>query len=358
MSEYLPAVSEAHAVMGQLERMVRDPNIQVDKIESLYRMMKEERHHTEVRAFNQAMRRAQLEMEPIVRDVENSHTGTKYARLEKIDGIMRPIYTSHGFSVRYGSAVCPIPEWQRITCTVSHDDGHFETHFLDAPPDMTGAKGRPNKTGAQAVGSIVTYLRRYLLAMVFNIVLADEDDDGQGGQQQQTETRKQPLRTHAWLQPLEERDHRQWMLNVKRLLDEATEEQQVNAIATHRNVQRAISTGSPKLSQSLRDYITVTRARITGQSIDDDGDFDPIADLRPMIAAMTLEDIRNISHNTTVQNLMSDLLPPDMDAVNELIELRRAELMKGEIDGTETNGSSAGTGTGPDTQASEHEGPG
>lgn len=34
-------------------------------------------------------------------------------------------------------------------------------------------------TPVQAVGSTVTYLRRYLSAMVFNVVLADDDDDGE-----------------------------------------------------------------------------------------------------------------------------------------------------------------------------------
>ena len=124
---------------------------------------------------------AQSEMLPVVRDAKNSHLGNKYAKLETIDAAMRPIYTRHGFSVRFGSAPAPTEGYIRITCTVAHAGGYFEENYLDAPIANLGSQGgRTATTGVQAVGSAVTYLRRYLLGMVFNIVLADEDDDGEG----------------------------------------------------------------------------------------------------------------------------------------------------------------------------------
>jgi len=82
--------------------------------------------------------------------------------------------------VRYGSAPSPHEGWLRITCTVAHDDGYFEENYLDAPVSLTGSQGgRMAVTPVQAIGSTVTYLRRYLLGMVWNTVLADDDDDGE-----------------------------------------------------------------------------------------------------------------------------------------------------------------------------------
>ncbi|HEY2418841.1 MAG TPA: hypothetical protein VGH84_13035, partial [Steroidobacteraceae bacterium] len=50
-----------------------------------------------------------------------------------------------------------------------------------APVSLTGSQGgRMAVTPVQAIGSTVTYLRRYLLGMVWNTVLADDDDDGEG----------------------------------------------------------------------------------------------------------------------------------------------------------------------------------
>jgi hypothetical protein len=124
---------------------------------------------------------AQSEMLPVVRDAKNSHLGNRYARLETIDAAMRPIYTRHGFSVRFGSAPSPREGDIRIICTVAHSGGYFEENHLDAPLGTTGSQGgRTQTTPVQSVGSAVTYLRRYLLTMVFNIVLADDDDDGEG----------------------------------------------------------------------------------------------------------------------------------------------------------------------------------
>jgi hypothetical protein len=144
-------------------------------------MQREMEHDQARRAFNQAMADAQAVMPPVVRSATNTHLRNKYAKLEDMDREMRPIYTDHGFSVRFGSAPAPFEGYIRITCTVAHASGYFEENYLDAPITAVGSQGgKTATTSVQAVGSAVTYLRRYLLGMVFNIVLADEDDDGEG----------------------------------------------------------------------------------------------------------------------------------------------------------------------------------
>jgi hypothetical protein len=169
------------ALLSFIERAAKDPEFDVQKFGELLRLQRDVGHDQSRRLFNQAMADAQSEMLPVVRDAKNSHLGNKYAKLETIDAAMRPIYTRHGFSVRFGSAPAPTEGYIRITCTVAHAGGYFEENYLDAPIANLGSQGgRTATTGVQAVGSAVTYLRRYLLGMVFNIVLADEDDDGDG----------------------------------------------------------------------------------------------------------------------------------------------------------------------------------
>jgi len=178
MNEITPANG---ALMSFIERAAKDDSFDVAKFGELLRLQRDVGHDQSRRLFNQAMADAQSEMLPVVRDAKNSHLGNKYAKLETIDAAMRPIYTRHGFSVRFGSAPAPTEGYIRITCTVAHAGGYFEENYLDAPIANLGSQGgRTATTGVQAVGSAVTYLRRYLLGMVFNIVLADEDDDGEG----------------------------------------------------------------------------------------------------------------------------------------------------------------------------------
>ena len=124
-------------------------------------------------------------MEPVLRGSPNKGTGSRYARLEDIDQQMRPSYTRHGFSVRYGSEPPPSPGWMRITCTIAHEAGYWEQNYLDSPVSTTGSQGgRMGMTPVQAVGATVTYLRRYLLAMSFNIVLADITGGDADGEEQ------------------------------------------------------------------------------------------------------------------------------------------------------------------------------
>lgn len=169
------------ALMSFIERAANNPEFDVQKFGELLRLQRDVGHDQARRAFNAAMADAQSEMLPVVRDAKNSHLGNRYARLETIDAAMRPIYTRHGFSVRFGSAPSPRDGDIRIICTVAHSGGYFEENHLDAPLGTVGSQGgRTATTPVQAVGSAVTYLRRYLLTMVFNIVLADDDDDGEG----------------------------------------------------------------------------------------------------------------------------------------------------------------------------------
>lgn len=173
------------AMFSLIERAARDESFDVAKFKELLMMRREEQHEQARRAFNIAMRDCQAQMEPVLRKTSNRGVGNKYAKLEEIDAEARPIYTAHGFSVRYGSDLPPQPGWMRITCTVAHQDGYWEENYLDSPVSTTGSQGgKMGMTPVQAVGATVTYLRRYLLAMVFNIVLADIAGDDKDGEEQ------------------------------------------------------------------------------------------------------------------------------------------------------------------------------
>jgi hypothetical protein len=203
-------------LLNFIERASRDPEFDVRKFGELLQMQREVTQEQERREFNRAMAAAQAEMLPVIRDAKNTHIGNRYARLETIDAAMRPIYTRHGFSVRYGSAPPLREDTIRLVCTVAHAGGYFEENYLDAPLSTTGSQGgRTATTAVQSVGSTVTYLRRYLLGMVFNIVLADDDDDDgeasrTGRQQARTETRRADPRNysdeqwHSWLDKLKQ----------------------------------------------------------------------------------------------------------------------------------------------------------
>jgi hypothetical protein len=161
--------SAPDSLFAFIARAVTDPTIDLAKLESLLA------RHARLR-FDHAMSAAQGEMQPVVRNAVNTETRSRYATLDAVDAAIRPIYAWHGFSLSF-SEVPTDRATVLMACTV-RCCGHVETHHLEAALDTAGPKGTPNKTPVQGLGSSVSYLRRYLTCMIFNVVLTNEDNDG------------------------------------------------------------------------------------------------------------------------------------------------------------------------------------
>lgn len=327
MSQAVATTSD-NGLLNFIERASRDPEFDVAKFGELLRMQRDVLHEQAQREFNRAMADAQTEMMPVVRDASNTHTGSKYAKLETIDREMRPIYTRHGFSVRFGSAPSPREGWLRIVCTVSHAGGYSETNHLDAPPDMAGSGGRTNKTPIQAVGSSVTYLRRYLLAMVFNIVLADEDDDGEASRQMPRNAARKPP------DGLDEPNGTLWLKNLDALLARAQGRQEVVDLRGDARVSRVLEGGAtPTLIKArIEDMFRVAFERTGARSNAPPGDWqDPIGDLLAEVEAMDLIALNGLAASAEWRARVREAasFPPDQDRINEAIEARRAALQQG-----------------------------
>jgi hypothetical protein len=177
ITEAVESPALAGSLLNFVAAAVRDPNVDVTKLEALLRMQREIVADDARLQFNRAMSAAQGEINAVTRDAANEQTHSKYARLETIDAAIRPIYVRHGFCLSFNSEAIDGPEC-RIVCEVSHSGGHTKKYHLDAAPDTAGPQGKANKTPLHGLGSTVSYLRRYLVCMIFNVVLKNEDSDG------------------------------------------------------------------------------------------------------------------------------------------------------------------------------------
>jgi ERF superfamily len=167
----------ASEVVTILERALSDPSIDVVKARELWQFSREIRAELAENAFNEAMRYAQAEMGPVRTNAANPQTRSKYASLSALDNVLRPIYTKHGFALSYDTADAPNESSVRIICLVTCAN-YTRSYHIDMPADGKGAKGGDVMTRTHATGSAVTYGRRYLLLMIFNIAVAGDDDDG------------------------------------------------------------------------------------------------------------------------------------------------------------------------------------
>lgn len=154
----------------------------VDSMERLLAMYERSEAARRRDAYNNAMAACQKAMPAIKRDAFNQQTNSHYTRLETLASAIRPVYTEFGFSLSFGSLPDAPAGHCRISCEVRHTEGHVERYQGDFPIDDKGIKGSTNKTGIQGMGSTISYARRYLTLMIFNIALGGEDDDGNGPQ--------------------------------------------------------------------------------------------------------------------------------------------------------------------------------
>jgi hypothetical protein len=152
------------------ERLAKDPDVNVEKLERLIAMQERIIRHNAEAAFNAAFSEMQAELPTIG---ERSRTDkTSYAPLEDIIERIRPILRKYGFSISHRTE-WPDKTTVKVVGILTHRQGHArESEFLSAA-DQTGSKN-----AIQALGSAVAYGRRYTTKDLLNIVTRHEDDDG------------------------------------------------------------------------------------------------------------------------------------------------------------------------------------
>lgn len=179
-----PAASESAAILSVIERMATNPDIDPDRIERF--IVLKERMDKEVarKAFAAALAECQAEL-PVIeergqikygkRDKDGDDTGPTYALWEDINEAIRPVLKTHGFALTFRTG--QTPEGKIIvTGILGHREGHFEETTMILMHDSSGAKN-----AVQAMGSSISYGKRYTSGALLNYTSRGEDDDGQAG---------------------------------------------------------------------------------------------------------------------------------------------------------------------------------
>lgn len=165
-------------MLPMIERLAANPDFDVNKLQKLIEMQEHILARNAEQAFNEAMTAAQMKMRPIAADASNPQTRSKYASYAALDRALRPIYTEHGFGVSYDTTDTSQPDHIRVLAYVTHNGGHARTYRVDMPNDGKGAKGGDVMTKTHATGAAMSYGMRYLLKMIWNVAVGEDDRDG------------------------------------------------------------------------------------------------------------------------------------------------------------------------------------
>lgn len=115
--------------------------------------------------LSEALAKAQAILEGASMDRKNPHFNSKYADLASVwDACRKPLADN-------GLAVVQIPQSEGTKLTVTTILSHASGEWIKGSLTMEAAKNTP-----QAIGSCITYARRYALAAFVGV--APEDDDG------------------------------------------------------------------------------------------------------------------------------------------------------------------------------------
>ncbi len=169
----------------KLLEMAISKGADMDQLDKLLQL--KERYDNEMarKAFTAALAAFKTEDLCIKKDrtvtIETKDAGTygyTHASLGNIVGTAVPIMSKHGLSHRWETVQADARV--KVTCILTHRDGHSEQTTLEASPDTSG-----KKNGIQQVASTVTYLQRYTFLSITGLAVEEMDNDGQGFEGQQ-----------------------------------------------------------------------------------------------------------------------------------------------------------------------------
>jgi hypothetical protein len=123
-----------------------------------------------------ALAKAQAVIKPALKTSRNPHLGNRYADLSEVMGACLPALSANGLSVL--QPVTADGGKVTVTTLLLHESGEWVSSdiTLQAYEQVKGS-GFAVSDKPQALGSAITYGRRYALSSMVGVV-ADEDDDG------------------------------------------------------------------------------------------------------------------------------------------------------------------------------------
>lgn len=175
----------AGSMLNFIAAALKDPGIDVAKLQALLDMQRQVTADDAKAQFNQAFLRLQRVLPAVAKKGALSHLkdqagGKKvqtFARWEDINDAIRPHLDAEGFSLSFNT----IPRAEAgggiiVTAILRHSAGHQTETSIPIPLDASGGKN-----SIQGYGSALSYGKRYAATAALNIITIGEDDDGHRG---------------------------------------------------------------------------------------------------------------------------------------------------------------------------------
>lgn len=171
------ASTDAESILA----LIKDPSIDADKAERLVALYERQKAQWAKEQYIAAMSRVKAGMTDVPKRGRNPQTGSRYPLLEDVEKMVDPLAIAEGLNLTWTTAPNVQEGWITLVCNVNHAAGHTERFELPGPIDTHGIKGTPVKTALHGTGSALTYLKRRLKCLIFDVTFQDDDDGNAAG---------------------------------------------------------------------------------------------------------------------------------------------------------------------------------
>ena len=162
--------NETAAIMSMIERVATSPDADINKLEKMLEMQERVLDRNAKQAFTADLAAMQEDLPRVIEHGEG-HNKAKFAKLEDINDAIRPILHKYGFAVTFRIKNESNLIW--VYTVLSHKQGHSEETSIPLALDTSGSKNP-----VQAVGSSISYGKRYGICAMLNISTGDDVDGG------------------------------------------------------------------------------------------------------------------------------------------------------------------------------------
>lgn len=158
---------------AQLLTMAVDKDLDIDKLGKLMELQKVWQADQARKAFFGALSQFQSQVPEIRKSKAVAFNEVKYNYAPLADVVRQIKETCRECGLSYRWEIADNKEEIKVTCLVTHIDGHTEQTTMTANPDDSGKKNK-----IQQRGSSIEYLKRYTLIGALGLSTTDSDIDG------------------------------------------------------------------------------------------------------------------------------------------------------------------------------------
>lgn len=214
-----PVVAEVTPMQQMLrDAMARGDMAIIERVVELYR---QERAEMKEMAYTAAFAAFKKNAPDVVKDMLNKQYDSDYSSLANLVNTVNKALGEYGLNARWepdqSSGI-------KVTCILSHKDGHSVRVSLTGPPDTSG-----QKNALQQIKSTLTYLEGATFQAVTGVVArsACADDDGNGAGKKQQEINAPD-------------GYDNWRADMTALADEGTEKLQAAWASSSKDFRRHV----------------------------------------------------------------------------------------------------------------------